>query len=194
MLYAPEPSCWGPLHALRLLGELPHTSMLAPLLNVLPVEIHDEHDQAPELWAAEVLDIASACGPEAIPLLWEWAHDDTHGSHSRGAALHVLVYIAYRWPDQRATIVNEARARLAQAPDQTETTFLAFLLASLAVADAYREVLAAYQAKRIDTGILPAAQARQMLLGGIDTNDYMRRLEFWERYDIDGPFERTATA
>jgi hypothetical protein len=190
-LHEPEPGCWGPLHALRLLGEIPDISMLPPLLGALPVEIRDEHDQATELWAAEVLDIASECGPDAIPLLWEWVSDQSHGTYSRGSALHTLVYIAYRWIDYCDPIVEEARARLRQQPDMTETTFLAFLLANLTVADAYNEVMTAYREKRIDTEILPAARARQMILSGVEPADYTTRFEFWERYEFDGPFERT---
>jgi hypothetical protein len=190
-LYEAEPICWGPLHALRLLGEIPDVSMLPPLLSALPVEIRDEHDQATELWAAEVLDVASECGPDAIPLLWEWVSDTSHSQHSRGAALHTLVYIAYRWIAYFDTIVEEARTRLRQQPDMTETTFLAFLLANLTVADAYDEVMAAYREKRVDTAVLSASQARQMILSGIEPADYTSRFEFWERYDIDGPFERS---
>jgi hypothetical protein len=190
-LYEPEPVCWGPLHALRLLGEIPHESMLAPLLSALPVEIRDEHDQATELWAAEVLDIASECGPDAIPLLWEWVSDDMHSQYSRGAALHTLVYIAYRWVTYYDPIAEEARARLRQQPDTTETTFLAFLLANLTIADAYNDIMAAYREKRIDATILPPSRARQMLLSGVEPADYTSRFEFWERYDLDGPFERS---
>jgi hypothetical protein len=193
-LHEPEPVCWGPLHALRLLGEIPDISMIAPLLSALPVEIRDEYDQATELWAAEVLDIVSECGPDAIPLLWEWISDQSHGTFSRGSALHTLVYIAYRWSDYFDPIVEEARARLRQQPDMTETTFLVFLLANLTVADAYNEVMAAYREKRIDTAILPASQARQMILSGVEPADYTTRFEFWERYELDGPFERSPDA
>ncbi len=190
-LHEPEPVCWGPLHALRLLGEIPDLSMLPPLLGALPVEIRDEHDQATELWAAEVLDIASECGPDAIPLLWEWVSDQSHSTFSRGSALHTLVYIAYRWVSHFDEIVEEARARLRQQPDRTETTFLAFLLANLTVADAYNEIMTAYREKRIDTEIVPAARARQMILSGVEPADYTTRFEFWKRYEFDGPFERS---
>lgn len=187
-LHAAEPACWGPVHALRLLGEIPDTSMVEPLLNTLPVEIRYEGDQAAEFWAAEVLEIIASCGTDIIPLLWEWSEGTTHSDNSRGAALHTLIYIGHNQPETYDDIAAEARARLAQSQDTTVTTFLVYLLSGLEVEAAYKEVMAAYREKRVDTEVLPAATARQLIFGRQMDKERLKPIPFWERYELDGPF------
>jgi hypothetical protein len=192
-LYAPEPACWGPIHGLRLLGELPDIAIIPPLLNALPIEIHNDQDQAPEIWASEVLDILTTCDAEAIPVLWDWADDETHSGRSRASAVHTLNYIAYHIEETYGPIVEEARARLEHARQQQDrqvTTFLVYLLASLGVQSAYQEVMAAYREGQVDTTVLSASAARQLLLTQTAL-DALPRLSFWDRYNEYGPFPST---
>jgi hypothetical protein len=189
-LYAAEPACWGPIHALRLLGELPDIAIIPPLLSTLPIEVRHEDDQAPEIWAGEVLDILASCGAEAVPLLWEWADDTAHSERSRASAAHTLSYIAARFDETYSPIVTEARTRLEHARQQQDrqaTTFLVHLLAGLGVQDAYQAVMAAYREGQVDTKMLPASTARQLLLSQ-GTRDALVWLSLWERYDEYGPF------
>jgi hypothetical protein len=192
-LHAPEPACWGPIHALRLLGELPDMAMIAPLLDTLPIEIRDEQDQASEIWAGEVLDVIASCGPEAIPVLWNWADDETHSERSRASAVHTLSYIAGRFDETYNPIVEEARTRLEHArqqQDRNAVTFLVYMIAGLGVQTAYHEVMAAYREGQVDTTVLPASAARQLLLNQ-GAQDAFTRLSFWERYDEYGPSSDT---
>lgn len=186
LLYEAEPLCWGPIHALRLLGEVPDAAMIEPLLRMTPVTIRDEDDQAPELWADDVLEIIARCGAVAIPHLWAWAADETHSYRSRGAALHAMAHVVYSAPEARDDVVQEARARLSQTEDMDMTTFLVYLLASLGIADAYQDVMAAYKAQRVDTQMIRASAARQLLLGKVNEEDFAQHT-FWQLYDEYGP-------
>lgn len=190
-LYDTEPVCWGPIHALRLLAEMPDVVMIAPLLNALPVQVRYEGDEAPEIWSAEVLDIIASCGRPAISLLWDWADATEHSLHSRNSAIYTLFFIATADPTTYDEIVDEARARLARSEDMDQITFLVYLLASLEVEEAYDQVMNAYRARKVHTETLSAARARQLILGDkLDATD-MGPLSFWERYDAYGPYEAT---
>ena len=54
-LHSAYPADLGPLHALRLLGEVPDISIIVPLLAVLPVPVHGDEDvpsrRAQFIWA-----------------------------------------------------------------------------------------------------------------------------------------------
>lgn len=118
LLIEEEPRCWGPVHALRLLGEVPDLAMILPLLERLPIMLQSNEDDPAHFWSSEVLDIASAVGPSAIPLLWATAEDVANGRWVRGAALYMLAHIAIESADQRDAIVAEARTRLAHSLSQ----------------------------------------------------------------------------
>lgn len=190
-LYTNEPACWGPIHALRLLGEQPDPAIIAPLLGVLPVHLRYERDHAPELWAGEVLDVLSLCGPAAIPTLWQLADDEAQSQRTRGAAIQTMILIAATSAsasaDLRADLEAGARARLEQTQDRAIAAFLISLLANLGAAAAYQEIMAAYRAGRVDTTIFAAADARQMLFGQ-NRPEYELPQSFWERYEMHGPF------
>lgn len=94
LLEEEEPVCWSPLHALRLLGELPDTIIIKPLIRKLPITTYDEENDASGLWATEVLLIIGHCGAPAYPLLWNWVNTREHNQSSRGAALHALSHVA----------------------------------------------------------------------------------------------------
>lgn len=188
LLYAKEPACWAPLHALRLLGEVPDVDIIEPLLGVVPVGIRYEGDQAPELWTQDLLEIIARCGMAAVPILWRWSEDASKQYRSRGAALHAVAYIAHTTPEEHDALVAEARRRLADVEDKENTTFLVYMLATLGIADAYQEVMDAYKARRVDNEFIPASAARQNLLGKGQREDFTWH-GFWELYDIFGPFE-----
>jgi hypothetical protein len=145
-------------------------------------------DQAPELWTQDLLEIIARCGAEAVPVLWRWSEDASNDYRSRGSALHAMAYIAHIVPEEHDAIVAEARRRLAETEDKENTTVLVYLLATLGIADAYQEVMDAYKARRVDTEMISASQARQNLLGKGERENFIRH-SFWELYDIFGPFE-----
>lgn len=184
-LREPAPVCWGPVHALRLLGEMPDPTIITPLLDTVPVEVYTRGDAA-EYWASEVLEIIATCGAAAIPVIWSYADDTSHTERSRGAAVQALVLVVVHATEARESVVVETRTRLATCDDPLMGAFLVNTLAQLGVAEAYQEVMVAYREGRVDTEVMPAATARQLLLSG--KADMSLHHTFWERYTIDGPF------
>ncbi|NJO83684.1 MAG: hypothetical protein HC828_13345 [Blastochloris sp.] len=113
LLYKDEPECWAPLHALRLLAELPpDLSIAGPLLERVPVELRDDEDELSQMWGGEVISVTARCGEEGIPFFWAWAEDTEQHPISRGAALTALVHVANATPTRQAELIGEFRRRL----------------------------------------------------------------------------------
>src|SRR6476620_8744908 len=70
LLHEEEPECFGPLHALRLLGELGSLEIVAPLLRQFPISLEYEDEKVPQIWADEVPQIIGRLGKPAVELLW----------------------------------------------------------------------------------------------------------------------------
>jgi hypothetical protein len=188
-LHAEMPACLGPLHALRLLGELPDPAIIEPLLACLPVPVIDSETDIPaSLYASEVLQIIGRVGAVAVPALWALADDEAQAEPVRGAAINALVYVATYAPDVRDAVIAQARDRLARE-DLADIVIAGtvILLAELGDAPSYKAVMAAYRAGRADQRLMPAAVARQQLLGGGAQSRTCVNHSLWERYDSHGP-------
>ncbi|GAB4447512.1 MAG: hypothetical protein OHK0015_51650 [Chloroflexi bacterium OHK40] len=184
------PAALGPLHALRLLGELPDVEIIGPLLAVLPVPIRHREDVPPRLYGTEVLQIIGRIGAPAVPVLWAHADDPATSEMARSAAISALSYVATRAPELREEVLAEARRRLEHETDMARTTGLVTVLAELGDAESYRAVMAAYRAGRVDQRQAPAATARQFLLGGGRRDLNCVNHPLFERYDHHGPHLR----
>ncbi|NJM08447.1 hypothetical protein HC891_23110, partial [Candidatus Gracilibacteria bacterium] len=178
----------GPLHALRLLGELAGPANVAPLLNVLPVPIYDEEDSdvATALWAREVMQIIGRGGSAVVPALWEYADDEANSDNGRAAALGSLPFAIAMAGEGREEVLVEIRRRLENETSPMINAALVRVLAFLGDGASYRQVMDAYRAGRIDQYIMPAAQARQLLLSKGAEELACVRHQLWERYDEHG--------
>lgn len=188
-LHEPMPATLGPLHALRLLGELPDVSIIAPLLERLPAPVWGEEDVPSLLYNQEALEMIGRVGAPALPVLLSYADDETHPPLARTLAMACLSYVATRAPEVRDTVIAEARRRL-EEPDQPRPvgTGAAMALSDLGDKASYQLVMAAYRAGRVDQAAASAATARQYLLGGGRPNTANVNLAFFERYERSGPF------
>lgn len=187
-LHGELPAALGPLHALRLLGELPDVSMIDPLLNMLPIPIYEEEDVPARLFAAELLQIIGRIGAPAMEALWSIADDQAQGEVQRAAAVQTLAYVATFAPEVRDDVVAEARRRFASdEQDQLLRTSAAMVLAELGDQESYKSIMAAYREGKLDQTKAPAAAARQFLLGGGRRDLTCVRHPLWERYDQHGP-------
>jgi hypothetical protein len=188
-LHEPLPACLGPLHALRLLGELPDQAIIRPLLAALPVPIYDpEKDVAAQLYATEVLQIIGRVGAPAVDLLWAIADDLDQGDSVRSAALNALSYVAAFAPEVRPSLIASMRERLGdESQPAIVTAGAATVLAELGDVASYKAVMGAYRAGRIDQRRTPAAGVRQLMLGGGRGNLDCVKHPLWERYDQHGP-------
>jgi hypothetical protein len=191
-LHEEEPLCYGPIHALRLLGEIGSPAAVAPLLSALPVPVYEPDEESGyvdvpgTLWGSEVLQIVAHCGAEIEPFLWAWADDEQNSPVSQGAALQGLAYVAVL-RDGRTAIIDEARRRLAQGGPPTVMAGLINLLADLGDKASYSAIMAAYRAGQVDQSRMAAASARQLLLSGGRRDLTCVNHSLWERYEQHGP-------
>lgn len=182
-----QPDCWGPVHALRLLGELHDPSIIEPLLGAFPLPLEEEDQEAPSLWATEVPQIIGHLGEEAAEPLWTWLDDAERPLIARAAAAEALPYATAAAPALRDAVIDGFRSRLAEVSSRELGALFVNALGRLGAASAYAEVMAAYRAGRVDSDILPAANARQLLLGGGVSSLKCANHTLWERYDEHGP-------
>jgi hypothetical protein len=188
LLHEDEPECFAPLHALRLLGELSATEIVAPLLREFPVELDYEDERLPKMWIEEVPQIIGHLGTAAVEPLWTIADDETWNMAGRSGALVALGYATAVDPALKDAVVAGIRERLDRTEDTIFASHLVVALANIGVVDAYSDVMALYRAGKISQEIIPAGAARQLLL-----SDGAQRLRcathpLWERYDQHGPF------
>lgn len=184
-----EPASLGPVHALRLLGELKPAETAAPLLRRLPLPVQDQPTQAAFLWSQEAPQIVANLGAEVLPAVLEIAADLEAPALQRGAAVASLGFLATTTPDLRDEIIAVLRQRLSSEPDSTTRGYIVATLAQLKAREAYSEIMDAYKEKRIDRSVMSAADARQLLLG----TTQQRQLEcalhtLAERYEQHGPY------
>lgn len=186
-IHSELPGSLGPLHALRLLGELPDPEMIAPLLAGLPIPLYSEEDVPARLYATEVVQIIGRIGAQAVAPLWAYADDTTTNPLSCLAAVGSLAFVAARDPACRDEILAEARRRLEQEQSQPVLNGVATLLAELGDAQSYQTVMAAYRAGKLDKNVAPAATIRQFMLGGGRRDLSCVNHPLFERYDHHGP-------
>jgi hypothetical protein len=189
-LHERMPATLGPLHALRLLGELPDVSIITPLLERLPAPVWGEPDVPSQLYNQETLEMIGRVGAPALPVLLSYADDETHPRLARTLAVACLSYVATRAPEVRDTVIAEARRRLEADHPPPVSTGAAMALSDLGDKDSYHLVMTAYREGRVDQTAAPAATARQYLLGGGRPGVANVNYAFFERYDRSGPFLR----
>ncbi len=83
LIHEESPGCWGPIHALRLLGELQDPTTIKALLQMFPLELREEEEQAPKLWAEDATQLIGHMGAPAVETLWQWFDDIGHTPASR---------------------------------------------------------------------------------------------------------------
>lgn len=188
LLHGDEPDCYGPIHALRLLGDLSSVDIITPLMEQLPVGLEYQDEELPKIWATDVPQIIGRIGAPAIEPLWTIVNDDTKPPARRGAALITIVHATRMAPEQRDEVVAQLRERLNTSDDPKHRAYLVMALGDIGVRDIYATVLQMYRAGQIDQGIFPARHARQLLLTEEEPNTDVH-LTFWERYDMHGPYE-----
>jgi hypothetical protein len=188
LLHEDVPDCYAPIHALRLLGELRSTEIVAPLLRVLPIEQDYPGEELPILWADEAAQMIGRQGAAVVEPLWSIADDPEWDMAGRGVALLALTYATSVAPEIRDEVADGALMRLAESDDERLTAHLISALASLGVGPAYQQIMELYRAHKVDTSIIPPATARQLLLApGPAPRLECARHPLWERYDRHGP-------
>jgi hypothetical protein len=188
LLHEDVPDCYAPLHALRLLGELHSTEIIAPLLRVFPIEQDYPDEQLPLAWADEAAQMIGRLGSAALEPLWAIIDDPDWEIAGRGIACAALNFTTVVAPEIRDVVVAGLLERLSRSEDRRLTSHLIWALARLGVDTAYKDVIDLFRQGKVDQHIITPANARQLLL----TPNIVQRLNcvlhpLWERYDQHGP-------
>lgn len=183
-----EPTCWAPLHALRLLEYLqPDASIIEPLLAVMPYLGESAIPQIATTWNSDLPHTLAATGSAGMPLLIAAADDTERSPMARGSALAALAVLADRMPAHADELLAYLRQQLRTEEDPVHLAFVVYALALLRAHDVYAEVMTAFRNHRIEREIFDAASARQMLLSQ-QPSPFLAQQSFWERYaDDDEP-------
>lgn len=193
LLHQEEPECYGPIHALRLMGEQPRVEMIAPLLREIPVELDYAEEQLPQLWANEVPQIIGRLGAKAVDPLWEIVDGVTASDEARGTALIALACATIIAPEIRDAVVAGMRERLGRSENKDISSYTVVALADLGAQDAYQEIMDLYRAGKLNQGIMNASVARQLLLAKGEPGLACVEHTLDERYEQHGPFDQART-
>lgn len=188
LLHQEEPVCYAPLHALRLLGEMPQPAMVEQLLQVLPIDIDDPDKEVIQFWTHELPQIIARMGDEVVDLLWAIVDNEECELTGRGIVLIALAYITVIVPDRRNDTITKIHERLATSDNKTFTGYMVSTLGNLGAEQAYADVMKLFREGRVDKSIIPPGVARQLLLSDSTRRLADVKLSFWERYDELGPF------
>lgn len=182
-LHADAPACYGPIHGLRLLGEMPRVEMIAPLLGLLPITRAYVDERLPEIWLMDMPQILVRVGAAAVAPLWAIADDEEQGTPTRTAALVALGYAAEVAPDARDAIIAGLRERLSASDNPMLNAYLITALGELRVPDVYAEVMQKYRDGKVVQDVIGAGTARQLLLTERAEKKSCANHPLWERYD-----------
>jgi len=180
------PDCYGPIHAVRLLGELRSLQMIEPLIRVFdPYLIEAEANTPPSIWSDDVPQMIGRIGEPAVAPLRALADDPTLTIDQRAAVLQALACTIGADESLRPAIIAELRERLAASEDRALNAHIVMALSTARAQEAYSEVMARYRAGMIETDIAPAATVRQLLY----TSQRLKCVvhPFFERYESHGP-------
>jgi hypothetical protein len=184
-----EPGSLGPVHALRLLGELRPLRMVEPILRALPLPANMEPAQGMYLWQQEAPQIVARLGADALPTLLAIVDDDAANAEQRGAAVETLGYLGATTPDLRPELLDLLRTRWTTITDPTVRGYMVEALGELGAKDMYAPVMAAYRDGTVDRGVMTAAEARQLLLSGNkNSRASCANHTLVERYEQHGPY------
>jgi hypothetical protein len=184
-----EPGSLGPVHALRLLGELRPLHMAEPILRAIPLPSTLEPAQGMYLWQQEVPQIVARLGADVLPTLLAIVDNEAADAEQRGAAVETLGYLGATTPELCAELADHLRTRWATITDPTVRGYMVEALAELGAKDMYAPVMAAYREGSVDRDVMTAAEARQVLLSGNkDSRTSCANHTLVERYEQHGPY------
>jgi hypothetical protein len=166
-----DPDFWGPIHAIRALGQLHAEAAVEPLVNLL-TELKDDE------WMLEELpSVYGMIGPVAIPALSAYLADPSHDMYSRGFAAESLEAIGKKYPESRSECISVISKQLEEF-EENDYELNAFLIASLAHLKAVETlplIERAFEADRVDEFV-------------IDLDDVLVEFGLKEREIVESPF------
>jgi hypothetical protein len=183
LLHGDEPECYAPVHALRLLGELPAVEMIDPLLAPVPLELHYDEEKLPQIWGGEMPQMLARIGAPGVEPLLAVVDDGEREPAQRAMALAALSYVPKVAPEQRGALVAALRERLERFDDPTLVAYVLMALGEMHVSDIYPEAMRLFREGKVNQSVLPPGLARQLLLSQRKDRIDCVLHPLWERYE-----------
>ena len=186
-----EPTSLGPIHALRLLGELNtvENSTIEQLLHALPMDDFDPASQAPFVWRQDLPQIIGRWGQATAEVAQPLAGDTAAPPAQRVLAIDSLGYAVEVEPTLRDDVIAFLCEQLASVDEPSIGASIVRALSLLHVGDAYKDVMEAYKRGVVDRAVIAATEARQQLLNPRQKNTLgCVRHSLAERYEQHGPY------
>ncbi len=191
LLAREEPVAYGPVHALRLLGECAplEPASIDRLLQALPLSEEAEATDAGYIWGEDLAHMIARSGRTAFEVARTRFLDRSAPAEQRAAAAEVTAFSVEMDGDLRSEAIAFLREQLPVESDPYVMGFVVDALANLGAAETYSEVMATFKRGAVDRTVVTAAATRQLLLGG-GAPDILKcvRHTLAERYDQHGPF------
>ncbi len=145
-----DPEFWGPIHAIRALGQLHSEAAIEPLVHLLAELENDE-------WMREELpSVFGMIGPAAIPALTAYLADSSHEMYSRSYTANGLEEIGKRYPESRSEAIAALSKQL-EAFEENDYELNAFLISNLSylkAVEALPLIERAFAADRVDEFVI----------------------------------------
>lgn len=185
-----EPAAFGPIHALRLLGEFAslEPATITRLLTTLPLPETTTNVQAPYVWRQDLPQIIARSGSVSIEPARAILQDTSANREQRAAAAESLSYIPAVDDALRGEMIALLREQINVETDPYVAAYIATGLANLGASEAYSDIMAAFKRRGIDKGVISAADMRQRLLTSGTKRLECARHTLAERYDQHGPY------
>ena len=185
-----EPASLGPVHALRLLGELPppQAEAIERLLRTQPPDAY-RTSQAAYIWWQELPQIVARLGRPGYEAARRVLLDQDAEAEQRAVAAESLSYMGEFDGALREEVTTLLRERLTAETDPYVMAHVVEALSNLGEASAYGNIMAAYKCGAVDREIFSAADARQRLLNpkAAHVLECVNH-SLAERYDKHGPY------
>jgi hypothetical protein len=189
-LAEPEPASLGPVHALRLLAELPppEPDEIERLLRTLPPE-QFRASQGAYIWWQELPQIVARWGRAGFEAARRVLLDPEAGTEQRAVAAESLAFLVEADAALRPEVTDLVRDLLGREADPYVMAHVVEAAANLGLADTYGAVMDAYKRGAVDKQTISAAAARQRLLNP-KSHEALACVHhpLAERYDAHGPY------
>lgn len=141
---------WGPVYAVRALGQLRSETVVGPLLSLFDDEVRDD-------WVSDELPMAlGMIGPAIIPAVSAYVADPSHGIFPRVFAANTFSQTSKNFPESRPECIA-AYVKQLESFEQEDEEFNALLISDLTdmkAMEALPLIERAFAADRVDTSIV----------------------------------------
>jgi len=173
-----ELAFWGPLHAIRALGQLHAEAAIEPLL-----PLFDIADKGDDEWVMEDLPaVYGMIGPAALPMLAAFIDDSSHELYATSYASNAIVAIGEKHPETRAeciAAISHALEKYEENDYELNGLLISDLL-NLKAVEMAPLIEKAFEADRVDEFVVGDWDDVQVRLGLKEASERQRPSSFFD--------------